>query len=482
MSQSTKFGRRLFIFTFVICILMIAVTAESIIVKRNEAGTDIDETITNATKNVDETVLLVGDTDTYKTNAISYEDKSDSIPRGNRTDIINYYEIDGLIDKTVQNTVNEEIKNKAYKTYYEELEFLKNSLDEDLQDLVGVYTYSYLGFNISNVVSVEFMAGFEWTSDEIDLESYINDTYHYTYCGYTCSLVNGEEIKLEDIFLQNTNLTYIVQRAIYNDLAWEYMYNSEEYTYDFSEMEYEDIENKVYNQIQKFKRLQTNNELEYYVNGNLYIYGINDSAIAVELIDYTDYVTLYNKYLTDTSIYVDDTLSVSNIFPFEVVTIDENSKIYREVTENSFVDMYIFTNDELKIASDDMDKLTNLIDNIKEEICNGDEGFVNMGYIYLYSEDQNNPNNVSVMLFLTNYSIDAEGFSEFYQVIKDTYQKGTTEVGVHYISGEYDYTKLYETYINLYYDTDTETITQVEYCSSDLKLFDEFVTSEDEEY
>lgn len=123
---------------------------------------------------------------------VSQEDKT-----GNIKYRIHFIQIDGLKNKTVQNKINERLKQKAYALAFNDS-----------------FVYSNVTANFSNLLSVMIYTGKEVDTVNVDLST-------------------GNDIAFEDIFISSTTINSYLANALYKALAWnnvtslpERIYNS----------------------------------------------------------------------------------------------------------------------------------------------------------------------------------------------------------------------------------------------------------------
>ena len=247
--------------------------------------------------NKDEKYLVKYD-DMYTVNPITIVEKEytdGTIKEGSETKTqksISYVQISGLKNKTIQNSINQELKDSAFM------------LSDTISSKQQYFSYSSVAGNFSNILSVSITI-YIYEGEDIVKEEEI-------YLNY--NLVTGEKIKFLDLFAEHTPMNSIIYNIKYESLAWD-----TEINFDFSEEEwnkatnmdnrdtsqYEDIILKAINRYKDANK----DEIEFYVSPNS-VYAklpINDDGsyglYTISLYKYIDYVTMYNKYLTDKVIY-----------------------------------------------------------------------------------------------------------------------------------------------------------------------------------
>lgn len=159
----------------------------------NNINNNTENNFININKPTEKTIDLSG---TYSQNdliieEIAYEgtNKKFKIPQ-----------INGLKNKKVQEKINIHIKNSIYDKIKSVLENNKES------EISSSY---HIRANFSNVLSVYFNIWTVYGSD-----GNVNDTIRLNY-----ELIDGENLKFEDIFKQDEDLRGILRLAIYRGLA-----------------------------------------------------------------------------------------------------------------------------------------------------------------------------------------------------------------------------------------------------------------------
>ena len=286
---------------------------------------------------------------TYNENSIVFEDISlPDISEGN------IFQIKGLKDEKVQDRINKDIKNKVnikIADISKEENFKSfNSIDYDIKA------------NFSNVISAEVNIEYMQKDD--------SKKNQHVYLNY--ELVNGNRLKLNDLFAKNIVLT---------DIARKYLYEKEmDYYEDF---EYDDIyydikndvwlkkgdtrrydnvpEQKINKEILKFEKMSQENEFSFSD------FSVDISMVYISFYTYNDQVTIYDKYLTSESIYADDTVGKKGLFPF--VWYYKNENKFGFLTDNFYydiaeTDIRTFTYDDNNIYDGSIEY--NIYDNLKK--------------------------------------------------------------------------------------------------------------------
>ena len=304
--------------------------------------------IENVKKESDDSKYVISSyTDTYDTNSIKiteYYDYDGAVTtddsfNGDYNYRVNYIQIEGLKNKKVQNEINQKLRKKAYSLKH------KN-------------TYTSVSANFSNILSVVFF------NDENKTES------------LNINLATGEEIKFEELFVSSTPINSYLVNALYETLAWQSIDLWEDENNDLSKIDMSDYEDRFLMLINKYNRNKDN--LIYYISANsIYIYGLIDknilnseyadeTTLVLDLTECMNEVTMYKKFLTNESIYEDNTIGVKGTIVFTDSNEDYEVRInYGKIKDNIFLEEVVmdyindyYTNNQLSIARKYVEKLS----------------------------------------------------------------------------------------------------------------------------
>ena len=188
-------------------------------------------------------------------------------------------ELQGLKNTNIQNKINKDIKIRVY---------------EALENLTDIrYANFYTRANFANVVSISYYIGIENTSHHI--------TLNY-------NLVDGERLKLKDLFIQGTDLTEIVRNAFYKALVQNNQYNSD---YTYSGVVSPD-ESDLYKSVKMY--MESDEQLFVFSPSDIAFYNKDGSMATAKMIDIADKVSIYNKYLTENSLFERNDIGYKNLF------------------------------------------------------------------------------------------------------------------------------------------------------------------------
>lgn len=240
--------------------------------------------------------------------------------------LIGTVSITGLKDKGVEEKVN---------TILSELEALEN------EDDYGCY----VNFNVSNVLSI--------TCDEE---------------ARNIDLTTGEEIKLEELFNQDTNMDALIRQEAYQYVCYIGDCMAGIYYED-------DYENTAENEMIAFLQDYKNNRSTFgigYTSFNFYRNQEYGWFYASSYAPYYDELTIYDRFLTDEDIYEEEitTYCLPQTCEF-VVNFSDNDDYYQTgefLNDTNYLKFYIFNSSDYNLAYDDLAKYPFLMEEIGEKV------------------------------------------------------------------------------------------------------------------
>ena len=215
-----------------------------------------------------------------------------------------YAQIEGLLDKDIQNNINKRLKETAKK--------LKEG---------NRRTFTQVTANYGNILSAVIY-------NEDDKRETLN-----------IDLSTGNDISIEEVFVSSAPINSLIMEGVFNSLAWDKLYANYDKNEGMLDMnktdtsEYEDIALKVIN---NFK--SKGKDIQYFITTTgICIYGITDQnmyisnegepSINVEFIGHREDVAIYKRFLTQNSIYENDSIGEKDIIIF-TDNIYDNKYIY----------------------------------------------------------------------------------------------------------------------------------------------------------
>ena len=215
-----------------------------------------------------------------------------------------YVQIEGLLDKDIQNNINKRLKDTAKK--------LKEG---------NRRTFSQVTANFGNILSVYI---------------YNEDSKRETI---NVDLSTGDDISIEDVFVSSAPLNSLIMEGVFKSLAWDKLFENYEKSDGSIDMnkvdtsEYEDIALKVVNNYKsrgeavRFFITTTGITIYDITDSNMYNSDNEDSSITVDFLGHREDVAIYKRYLTSKSIYENDSIGAKDIIVF---------------TDNIYDDKYIY--------------------------------------------------------------------------------------------------------------------------------------------
>lgn len=213
---------------------------------------------------------------TYDQNDLLFEEVVISESTESRDAII-IPRIKGLKDLEVQEKINNDIRQKA------------QALIDEHPDANYANFYVYSSF--ANVISLTFNIGF-------DEEPY----YEMIYFNY--NLTDGSALKLEDLFMPDTDLVDLIRSSFYTSMSLYGNFDTDTYvTSPNEEVLYKTV--KAY--------LNSDNKQFAFTPARIYFYS-GDFSADVSMMDIPDKVCIYSKYMTEESIFTGEFEGYKNIF------------------------------------------------------------------------------------------------------------------------------------------------------------------------
>lgn len=359
----------------------------------------------------DESHLGVKDiTEVYSTNNLDIEEKRVTYGKtegGNDDDykvVISYPEISGLKDKTVQNKINAEIKDMAFK-YYDESE----EKDKSIQYVEIIMSVKA---NYADTLSISLGKNVSYVDENKEFD-YYSDALNYR-------LDTGDHINFTDLFTNTTDIDNIIQEGLRTTLLTETMYgysDGEGRKDEPSAAEIAEVDNKVKEYMKLYKEKGIS---EFCFDANDVYVTIADQNVRIKLEENKESVAIYKRFLSKVNIYDGTNKNENRLYVF----MEPMSNYYKEgqYLDNLYINVYT------SISTKESDKYSEKEYNKK---CNEFADSVLDKYIY---EAKNNPENIYILegnLFLENGGYDGvSAISEeyYYTTISKEHYKNVGEV------------------------------------------------------
>ena len=244
-------------------------------------------------------------------------------------------QISGLKNKDIETKVNNSIREKIYSS-------LKEYSDIE-------YMSFYTNANFSNVLSIICTCG-------------LKDDWKEIYLNY--ELINGEELKLDDLLSKNTDIYTVVRKAFYRAAAgsavrnedieepkydpttntwyiYRYEWNTSTESSEKKKVEFFIDEDEVAQNIANF--INSSRKDFFFSSQGIYLKTYN---YFVNFTDIADNIVIYDKYLTDESLYERDDIGLKNLFTcaFSCSNVVKYQD-YKMLGDNLFYDVAIKESD-----------------------------------------------------------------------------------------------------------------------------------------
>lgn len=239
----------------------------------------------------------------YEENALTFVNKKVQV---NNNDC-EYIQLSGLKQAKAENNINKGILNKV----------------KELSKKENKSIYVSKKGNFSNILSVVFYV------EEQNLTQII-DTLNY-------SLVTGDKLTIKDLFLSTADITSIINKEISKQI-------------NNNSINVEDI---------------INNKYKFYFDQSAVYLLLDDNILEINFYDYYESFGLYNKYLTNISIFKNDNVEGNDLLAASYRGNGIYSKL--DVEDNIFIDSVIYgdNNIDKKVLMGVSDALENIYDGLK---------------------------------------------------------------------------------------------------------------------
>lgn len=239
----------------------------------------------------------------YEENALTFVNKKVQV---NNNDC-EYIQLSGLKQAKAENNINKGILNKV----------------KELSKKENKSIYVSKKGNFSNILSVVFYV------EEQNLTQII-DTLNY-------SLVTGDKLTIKDLFLSTADITSIINKEISKQI-------------NDNSINAEDI---------------INNKYKFYFDQSAVYLLLDDNILEINFYDYYESFGLYNKYLTNISIFKNDNVEGNDLLAASYRGNGIYSKL--DVEDNIFIDSVIYgdNNIDKKVLMGVSDALENIYDGLK---------------------------------------------------------------------------------------------------------------------
>ena len=215
---------------------------------------------------------------------------------------IQYYKIDGLKNENIEKEINYSLKNDVK-------DFVDKAKDENKIIEDNFYMYSNVQSSFVNTLSIEYyfssytMKTDEYGNLEAD-EQLLND-----YIAENFDLTTGERITANDLFVRDFKAQKLVNHDFYTQLVSskaDIEMNDEEI--DLYVKDYNDIEEEMLGFVTRFNGKK---DIKFVFDEQKIIF--LDYGVNIFYEDYLDEITIYNKYISNISIFDGQYDALSNL-------------------------------------------------------------------------------------------------------------------------------------------------------------------------
>ena len=302
----------------------------------------------------------------YEENALTFVNKKIQV---NNNDC-EYIQLNGLKQAKAENNINKDILNKV----------------KELSKKENKSIYVSKKGNFSNILSVVFYI------EEQNLTQII-DTLNY-------SLVTGDKLTIKDLFLSTADITSIINKEISKQI-------------NDNSINVEDI---------------INNKYKFYFDQSAVYLLLDDNILEINFYDYYESFGLYNKYLTNISIFKNDNVEGNDLLAASYRDNGIYSKL--DVEDNIFIDSVIYSDNNIdkKVLIGVSDALENIYDGLKTtkeyKFLNQTGKLTKLTDIYIDKNSgleiiKNRYNIYSLNIFSNTYNVSKEYFEN--KMVEDVY-------------------------------------------------------------
>lgn len=387
------------IFVVIFCVICIAITLGLILYK----NIDIDQYSLEDNNLADEDGAQQKDVEgidlkgTYNENDLTIQEK-----RVTKEKIeISYCQIYGLKDKIIQDNINKELESVALNFYREKV--------KDLDEVINVSVNMMNKGNFANTISFEISYVAKIDDDA--------DGFYQDSKGLSYNLTTGEEMTIDKLFTSDAPMKDILRKSAYYSLIQNNL--EDNLSGDLVVSDYGDIEDEIVIFINQYQKGKIKGF--YFSPKYIYIYYDEDSVITIDMKEYADYIAIYNRYLTDETIFETNNIGLKNLYTLsERYTVDYRYTNY-EKGSNYFIDINIDNVDgeenefSQKLLQDKIKEIEAEIEKTKS-IANRDSSqfYILNYYMYIYTIEESSIQQILTYCQTTgnSYEVTVHDFEE----------------------------------------------------------------------
>lgn len=279
------------IFVLIFSILCIITTSLLIVYQNIDIEEKSEEIVQEKSKeNIGKDFLGIDLKGRYNQNDLIIEEKSITQEKIE----IRYLQIRGLKNKVVQDKINAEIQQIALNCYKEEI--------KDLNEVININVSMWEASDFANTISFELRYVAKIDDDD--------DGFYQGYKGINYDLNTGEKITFDKIFTSDVPIENVLRQGAYYTLLANRTEDS--LAGDLIVSHYENIEDEVAEFMNLYKKGKIKEFSYTPVHINLYYK--DNQIITLNMKDFAEYIAIYNRYLTNESLYEIDNIGIKNIY------------------------------------------------------------------------------------------------------------------------------------------------------------------------
>lgn len=360
-------------------IICLAITAILIVYQSIEIEEKNAGEISKETKEKDVTGIDLNGT--YNQNDLIIKEKSVTLEKVE----IRYYQISGLKNKGVENKINKEIEQLALNCYKDKV--------KNLNEVVNIQISMWEASNFADTISFELSYYAKIDNDD-------DDFYQGTQ-GLNYDLNTGEKITIDKVFTSDAPIENVLRKSAYYSLIENHV--EESLAGDLTVLDYGNIEDDIAEIIYAYKSGKITEF--YYTPREIYMFH-DDRTITIDMKDYSEYIAIYNRYLSKESLYENDNIGIKNIYTlarrYKDVFYYENYQNENNYFIDISIDFQSAESDEFakRIVDDKIVEIEKEIEKVKQKVSENPDNFYILNYyISVYTGEE-----WSLQQTLTNYS------------------------------------------------------------------------------
>lgn len=318
---------------------------------------------------------------TYNQNDLVIEEKSVTLEKIE----IRYFQISGLKNKKVENKINREIEQLALNCYKDKV--------KNLNEVVNIQISMWEASNFADTISFELSYYAKIDNDD-------DDFYQGTQ-GLNYDLNTGEKITIDKVFTSDVPIENVLRKSAYYSLIENHV--EENLAGDLTVLDYGNIEDDIAEIIYAYKSGKITEF--YYTPRKIYMFH-DDRTIIIDMKNYSEYIAIYNRYLSEESLYENDNIGIKNIYTlarrYKDVFYYENYQNENNYFIDISIDFQSAESDEFakKIVDDKIVEIEKEIEKVKQKVAQNPDNFYILNYyMSVYTGEE-----WSLQQTLTNYS------------------------------------------------------------------------------